>query len=85
MCFYDEGTGETVACPREYGVETIGRCHYLLRKGDVAYSVDLEEMTCTCPDFLVRQSRRPGGSCKHIRLARALARRTRVTSSGGAG
>lgn len=77
VCFYDRQTGETVACPRDYEVETIGRGHYLFRKGAVAYSVDLEEATCSCPDFLVRRAGRAGASCKHLRLTRALARRGR--------
>lgn len=77
MCFYDRETGETVACPRDYEVETIGRRHYLFRRGGLAYSVDLEEVTCTCPDFMVRKAGRAGASCKHIRLARVLDRRSR--------
>lgn len=81
VCFYDEQTGETVACPRDYGVECIGRGHYLFRKGDIAYGVDLEEGTCTCPDFIVRRSARPGAGCKHMRLARVLLRHGRVASS----
>jgi hypothetical protein len=75
VCFYDRGSGETVACPRDYEVETIGRSHYLFRKGSTAYSVDLEEGTCTCQDFLIRRSGRAGATCKHLRLARALSRR----------
>jgi hypothetical protein len=72
ICFYDEKTGETVACPRDYSVQCIGRQHYLFAKNGQSYSVDLEEGTCSCPDFMVRKASRPGSSCKHMRLARAL-------------
>jgi len=72
VCFYDEQTGETLACPRDYSVECIGRQHYLFTKGDQSYSVDLEESTCTCPDFLMRRASKTGASCKHLRLARSL-------------
>lgn len=90
VCFYDEGNGETVACPRDYSVEKIGRQHYLFRRGLLAYSVDLEEASCTCPDFMIRCQRGTEGGevrmgkiaasagCKHLRLARALARRGRL-------
>lgn len=93
VCFYDRRTGETVACPRDYEVETIGRAHYLFRKGEVAYAVDLEGGTCTCPDFLVRKAGKAGSSCKHVRLARALSHQNQSTvacapsvlGAGGAG
>jgi predicted nucleic acid-binding Zn finger protein len=36
--------------------------------------VDLEEGTCTCPDYMNRD--RGGRGCKHLRLARILESKT---------
>jgi predicted nucleic acid-binding Zn finger protein len=73
--FYDEQSGDTVACPRDYRIEAVGRKQFLFFKDDIAYDVDLENSTCTCPDFLAR--RRGVGLCKHLRLGRSLLSRSR--------
>jgi hypothetical protein len=73
--FYDENTGETVACPKDYSIRRIGRRQYLFVKGDIAYSVDLEESTCTCPHYMMRAGDGRSG-CKHLRLARVMEGKT---------
>jgi hypothetical protein len=72
--FYDEETGDTVACPKDYEIVRIGRRQYLFQKEDVAYDVDLEESTCTCPHYMIRGGGKRG--CKHLRLARLIEAKT---------
>jgi hypothetical protein len=38
---------------------------------DFGYYVELEEVVrCTCPSFVWRRTRLPGGECKHIKAVR---------------
>lgn len=84
MYYYNPDTCECLPCPKDYDIETVGRGHYVFHKkgGEedcINYSVDTEEMICSCPDFLLRHPDEGGpgrgakrsrrGPCKHLKLA----------------
>lgn len=59
-----------------YDPGTAGRLEFLRpnllacaswRSTGTEYVLDLAAATCTCPDFLHRQSKIEGGRCKHLR------------------